>query len=149
MISLTEHSINANVSDRYATIEYSYNFENKSAGSGSRELKFEITIDPDSFISHFIADIDGEMFYGKTKEKEEAKKEYKEAKEKNENAILISKPYKDIPNVFQIKTNIDKDSKISLQISIEQYLTKKFNFNHLNIQILRNFKKYNISPANL
>ena len=146
MISLIDHSINANISDRYATIEYCYNFENKSNYSGSTELKFEITIDPESFISHFIADIDGEMFYGKTKEKEEAKEEYKEAKEKNENAILISKPYKDISNVFQIKTNIDKDSKVSLQITIEQYLTKKFNFNQLNVQILRNFEKYNIKP---
>ena len=63
-----------------------------------------------------------------------------------ENAILISQPYKDIPNVFEIKTNVDSGSEISLNITIEQYLQKRFNFNELTIQILRNFNRYNINP---
>eukprot|EP01084_Bolivina_argentea_P029252 54283_1 len=66
-------------------------------------------------------------------------------KKKNENAILVSQPYKDIPNVFQVKTNIDAGSKMFLTIEIEQYLQKQFDFNQLNIQILRNFTKYNIT----
>eukprot|EP00484_Ammonia_sp_Unknown_P017184 CAMPEP_0197027774 /NCGR_PEP_ID=MMETSP1384-20130603/7651_1 /TAXON_ID=29189 /ORGANISM="Ammonia sp." /LENGTH=928 /DNA_ID=CAMNT_0042456677 /DNA_START=52 /DNA_END=2838 /DNA_ORIENTATION=- len=147
MITLTNHCIEASISDRYASIDYLYNFENTSNGSSSSELKFEITIDPEAFISHFVADIDGELFYGKTKEQQEAKKQYDEAKKKDENAILISKPYKDISNVFRIKTNIDAQSKVSLRITIQQYLTKKFHFNQLNIQILRNFEKYNIVRA--
>ena len=76
-----------------------------------------------------------------------AAKEYSAAKPHNENAILISQPHKDIANVFEIKTNIDSKSKILLDITIEQYLKKTFNFNQLTIQILRNFEKYNISPA--
>ena len=61
-----------------------------------------------------------------------------------ENAILISQPYKYMPNVFEIKTNVDSGSEISLNITIEQYLQKRFNFNELTIQILRNFSPYNI-----
>eukprot|EP01083_Nonionella_stella_P141371 435412_1 len=147
VITLHEHSITTNISQRYASVEYSYTFENKSLSKfGSNELKFHITIDPGAFISHFVADIDGEIFNGKTKQKEEAKEEYNKAKKKSENAILISKPYKDISNVFQIQTNIDKNSTIKLEITIQQYLTKKFHFNQLNVQILRNFEKYNIYP---
>ena len=145
MITLHRHNISANICNRYATTAYSFDFENLNQ-TGSNELKFEITIDPDAFISKFTADIDGELFIGKTKEKETAAKEYKQAKEKDENTILISQPHKEIANVFEIKTNIDSKSKISLTITIEQYLKKTFNFNQLTIQILRNFKKYNIKP---
>ena len=81
--------------------------------NGSNELKFELTIDSEAFISKFVADIDGQRFIGKTKEKEEAKQ------------ILVSQP--------EIKTNIDSKSKISLKITIEQYLQKKFNFNMFRI----------------
>eukprot|EP01084_Bolivina_argentea_P024071 44918_1 len=119
MISLKRHSISANIAQRYANIAYSFDFENIGNAS-SKELKFEITIDPEAFISNFIADIDGKLFYGQTKEKEKAAKEYKMAKHKHENAILISQPYDNIPNVFQIQTNIDSKSKILLTIKIEQ-----------------------------
>eukprot|EP01084_Bolivina_argentea_P142164 249751_1 len=106
MIVLNKHSIDASITERYANISYIFEFENVN-DYGSNELAFEITIHPDAFISGFIADIDGELFSGETKEKKEAKKEYKTAKQKNENAILISQPYPDIPNVFKIQTNID------------------------------------------
>eukprot|EP01083_Nonionella_stella_P032399 88697_1 len=143
MISLNKHSIDATVENRYASVIYSFAFKNPNQ-SGSSELKFEITIDTAAFISKFVANIDGILFIGHTKEKETAKKEYIAAKHKDENAILVSQPYDDIPNVFRIKTNIDSKSKIILKITIEQYLQKRFNFNELTIQILRNFERYNI-----
>ena len=145
MITLHRYNVSAEIYDRYATTVYSFDFENVNQ-NGSNELKFEITIDADAFISSFTANIDGQIFIGKTKEKQTAAKEYKQAKEKDENTILISQPHKDIANVFEIKTNIDSKSKITLNITIEQYLKKIFNFNELTIQILRNFKKYNIKP---
>ena len=144
LITLHKHNISANIIDRYATTKYVFDFENEQ--SYATELMFELTIDPDAFIAGFEANIDGEIFIGQTKEKEIAAKEYSIAKQKEENAILISQPHKDIPNVFKVSTNIDSNSKISLEIRIEQYLKKKFNFNELCIQILRNFKRYNITP---
>ncbi len=76
-------------------------------------------------------DIDGELFIGQTKEKEEtALTEYNEAKEKNENTILISQVDANIPNVFEIKTNIDSKSCIILNIHIEQLY--KNNLNSIN-----------------
>eukprot|EP01083_Nonionella_stella_P213516 770060_1 len=143
-IILHKHKIHATVKDRYACTTYLFNFENISR-SGSDELQFAITIDCDAFISKFEANIDGELFYGQTKQKETASAEYEEAKERNENAILISQPYADIPNVFQIQTNMDAGSKISLKITMEQYLRKELHFNQLNIQILRDFAAYNIA----
>eukprot|EP01084_Bolivina_argentea_P037434 69244_1 len=121
-IILQKHKISAHIHDRYATIEYLFHFENpNNTKTGSKELNFEITIDSQAFISKFEAIVDNELFVGKTKEKEQASKEYKEAKQKNENAILIFQPHKNIPNVFEIKTNIDGKSKIFLTITIEQY----------------------------
>ena len=48
-----------------------------------------------------------------------AKMEYSEAKEKDENAVLIYGPHKDIPNVFEIKTSIYSKSiyhELTMQI---------------------------------
>ena len=144
MITLYKHNISASIKDRYAVTTYLFDFDNEQINA--KELKFEITIDPDAFISQFEANIDGEIFIGQTKEKQIAATEYSEAKKKNENAILITQPHKDIPNIFEIKTNIDSGSKISLTITIEQYLRQKFDFNELCIQILRNWECYNIKP---
>ena len=144
MITLNKHNVSAQIKDRYAISIYSFDFKNDN--SYASELRFEITIDPDAFISKFKANIDGELFIGQIKEKATASNQYKQAKQKKANTILTSQPHNDIPNVFEIKTNIDSKSKISLEITIEQYLQKKFNFNELTIQILRNFNKYNINP---
>eukprot|EP01084_Bolivina_argentea_P001894 3510_1 len=144
MISLNKHSISAKVIDRYAYIVYSFHFENTKR-NGSNELHFDITIGAEAFISKFEANIDGELFIGKCKEKETAANEYVEAKEKNENAIIITQPFDNIPNVFTIKTNIDSQSKITLKITIEEYLQKQFNFNLLTIELLKSFNKYNIT----
>eukprot|EP01084_Bolivina_argentea_P093106 167479_1 len=138
MISINKYSINSKISERYAVTVYSFNFFNNQE-SESSELSFTITIDPSAFISGFKANIDGEIFYGKTKEKSEAKTEHNEAKEKNKNAILITQPDVNISNVFEISTNIDAKSNISLDITTEQYLTKTFNFNQLTVQILNDF----------
>eukprot|EP01084_Bolivina_argentea_P121291 214937_1 len=124
MITLHNHEILTNINDRYAIIRYRYNFENTNE-TGSNEIAFEITINPKAFIAKFEADIDGEIFIGRVKQKEIAAKEYNEAKEKHENCVLISQSHKNIPNVFAIKTNIDSKSKILLTIQIEQYINKK------------------------
>jgi len=48
------------------------------------ELIFEMTIDFDGFVSKFVSDIDGNIFFGKVKEKKEAKEEYDDAKKNKE-----------------------------------------------------------------
>ena len=93
-----------------------------------------------------MADIDGERFMGQTKAKETAKAEYSAAKAKDETAILISKPYDDIENVFRIKTNVRGGSKVQLKLSIEQFVAKKLQRNELTVQILRNWSHYGIRP---
>eukprot|EP01084_Bolivina_argentea_P318334 552040_1 len=80
-ISLNKYSIITSIEERYATMVYIFDFENESDSKISQELQFDITIDSDAFISNFIADIDGEIFEGITKEKEEAKQEYIDAQE--------------------------------------------------------------------
>ena len=67
MISLLKHQIKANINNRYATTKYLFEFEN--GGNYAKELKFELTINPDAFIAGFEASIDGKLFIGATKEK--------------------------------------------------------------------------------
>eukprot|EP01083_Nonionella_stella_P120826 362456_1 len=138
MISLNTYAI-------HTSIGYEFEFDNEDETNGSSELSFELTVDPQAFISGFTAVIDGELFIGETIEKKQAKQEYVTAKQQHENAILISQPFPDIPNVFRVKTNIDSQSKIVLTICIEQYLTKKLNYNTLNIEIIKAFHKYQIT----
>ena len=52
MITLNKHNISSKIKDRYAISVYSFDFKNDNGDAA--ELKFEITIDPDAFISHFI-----------------------------------------------------------------------------------------------
>ena len=59
MLSLNKHIIFAKIKNRYATSVYSFDFENENGYAS--ELKFDITIDPDAFISKFEANIDGEF----------------------------------------------------------------------------------------
>ena len=68
MITLNKHNITSKIKDRYAITVYSFDFINDNYHAS--ELKFELTIDPDSFISKFEADIDGILFTGQTKEKQ-------------------------------------------------------------------------------
>jgi len=144
-IALVRHSITVDIRERYATTEYSFDFENESKCE-SKELQFELTIDAEALISHFVADIDGERFVGCTKAKETAKAEYTEAKAKDETAILLSKPYEDIANVFRVATNVRGGSKVQLRLSIEQFVAKKLQRNELTVQILRNWSHYGIRP---
>eukprot|EP01083_Nonionella_stella_P183356 662376_1 len=114
MISLNTYAIHTSILERYASIGYEFEFENEDETNGSSELSFELTVDPQAFISGFTAVIDGELFIGETIEKKQAKQEYVTAKQQHENAILICQPFPDITNVFRVKTNIDSQSKIVL-----------------------------------
>eukprot|EP01084_Bolivina_argentea_P052970 97243_1 len=69
-------------------------------------IRFEITIQPSAFVTKFIADINGEIYNGKIiKQKEEIKECNDEKDLKKENGTLIFPPYKDINNLFAIKTD--------------------------------------------
>ena len=81
MLSLSRHDTFTTIKDRYAHIVYSFDFENDSSNL-SNELKFAITIASQAFISGFEANIDGELFYGTVKEKEQASKEYSDRGQK-------------------------------------------------------------------
>eukprot|EP01084_Bolivina_argentea_P056598 103546_1 len=142
MITLHKYVVNAIIEDRYARVTYTFDFENNKQ-NGPDQLKFDITIDPDAFISSFVAYIDGKVFNGKVKPKGHDTN-YDCDTKSNENGILMTPANPQIPNVFRIQMSIKPKSKILINITIEQYLHKILDFNHLNIELLTNFKTYAI-----
>ena len=144
-IVLSKQKVDVNINNRCAIVNYEYNFINICKYDKSQELKFEITINTKAFISNFIADIDGKIHHSETRKKQESLIQYQKAVKENKNAILISRPYPNIPNVFSIETNVSKNSKIKLIITIEQFIEKELNFNQLNVELLNPFLSYNIN----
>ena len=88
-ISLESQSIEVSITDRYAVITYLFEFENANSNDAS-ELSFEISLQPNTFISQFVADLNGRLFIGETKEKGEALTEYNDAVDSGLNAVLVS-----------------------------------------------------------
>ena len=88
-ISLQSQSIHVEIKDRYTFITYSFEFKNTNELNAS-ELYYSISLQPNSFISYFIAELNGQTFRGETKEKEEAQEEYDNAVDSGLSAVLIS-----------------------------------------------------------
>ena len=142
-IYLKSQNFDVSIINRYAYVTYSFEFENLN-GYSSEELKFDIVIDNHAYISSFVMNINNTLFYGNTKPKYEAELEYQSAKEKELNTVLISQKYPNIDNIFEIATNIEASGKTQLNITIEQFVEKKFDNYELTIEILNDLLAYNI-----
>eukprot|EP01083_Nonionella_stella_P213467 769924_1 len=148
MFKLHKHGISATIKDRYATIEYLFDFENPDPSQDhtyNNELTFELTIDPDAFITNIESTIDDTIYHSKITPKHD---EFCSSPPTNEpNIICIAQPYDKIPNVFKITANMSSRRRILFKITIQQYLAKHFDFNLLHIQLLRNFNLYQIETT--
>ena len=142
-VTCTNQELNVNINNRYAIMCYSLIFKG-GQWYGSQSISFEFTINADAFISKFTANIDGIIYESKTKEKVKAQNEYNDAVKNDENAILISQPHDNIPNVFKIDLNIKSSNNIKLDIIMEQYLKQQINYNILNIELLNYLNKSGI-----
>eukprot|EP01084_Bolivina_argentea_P189810 326332_1 len=131
-ISLESQTIDIVIEDRYAFMNYSFHFVNTNTEASS-ELDFEISLQPNTFISYFIAELNGLTFKGKTKEKQQAQTEYNQAVEQGLNAVLVSQDHD--ANVFNVKTNIQQDSYAKLTITAEKFMLRRFGYYELPLLI--------------
>jgi len=153
-IHLTRHDLSIKVKDRYANIEYAWTFQNNNVPNTSHALKFDLTLDPNAFISSFYATMDGRHFNGKVKEKPSASQESK-VNDDNDNSDLLASPHNisiaqthsDVPNVYTISAVVAAQSELNVTLGVEQCLLKQLDCNRLDIEILKNYAKYAIVPA--
>merc|ERR1712228_1100530 len=95
VIKVNKYEIDVKIKERYARITYLFDFDNANEYEAeSRELKFDFTIDPNSFIAAFEADIDGQIFFGETKGRKKAKFWRKKKKKKKKKKIAKKKKKK-------------------------------------------------------
>eukprot|EP01084_Bolivina_argentea_P074758 135592_1 len=132
VVKLNEQSVDININNNYASITYSFEFENIDKIRDS-EIQYEMSIDSGAYISHFIGEIDGEIYKGITKEKKKAAAEYKQACEDKKNAILVSQDHD--ANTFRLQTNIQPGSKAVLNVTVEQLLVMTFGQYELSLDI--------------
>eukprot|EP01084_Bolivina_argentea_P263247 445470_1 len=140
-IILNQQNVYIDINNRYATILYSFEFDNLDEYD-SQHLQFEIEIDSNAFVSSFIAKIDDNILHGETKEKSTARQEYDEAIQTDKNAVLLSTDHD--ANIVSIETNLKKSSKTQLNITVEQFVTKKFGEYELSLQMSNEYLSWNI-----
>ena len=135
-ISLKKLEVIADITNRYGSITQIYHFVNTDTKS-SQNLKYSLSLNKDVFISKFEIEINGEILFGKTKEKVTAKKEYNLAVKKGDNAVLISND--DEAHIFTIQTNLEKNGKAILFITTEQFIKKRFGKYEFGLNLINKY----------
>eukprot|EP01084_Bolivina_argentea_P010209 19013_1 len=139
-IQLNHQSVDIDINQRYAVITYSFDFTNTD--HNPQQLNYQISLDPNAYISYFIGQIDGQKYKGITKEKSKAKQEYTEACQENKNAILVSQDHD--ANQFSIQTNLQPKSTAILNVTVEQFMVRYFGYYELSLDISNINHQYSI-----
>ncbi|KAG7268416.1 hypothetical protein CRUP_028032, partial [Coryphaenoides rupestris] len=82
-----KYHINSTVKDRYATTVITSRVVNRR--DQSTEVEFHVKIPKNAFISQFKMWIEGQMYNGVVKAKEEAQQQYDEAVSRGQSAGLV------------------------------------------------------------
>lgn len=90
----------------------------------SREVLFEVTLPDEAFITNFTLNINGLIYIGEVKEKEEARQQYEQAKSKGQSSGHISvKPRH--ANIFNMAVNVEAMGKVIFNLTYEERVTRK------------------------
>eukprot|EP01083_Nonionella_stella_P193156 713679_1 len=144
-ISLLSQGVEITVEDRYAFISYWFFFLNQNndiSSASSSQLDYEISLQPNTFISYFSADLNGIIFIGQTKERLQATNEYNNAVESGLNAVLVSQDHD--ANTFNIKMNIEKGGYAELNIIAETFMLRRFGYYELSLLTTNIYSSSNI-----
>ncbi|XP_045166392.2 inter-alpha-trypsin inhibitor heavy chain H3-like [Mercenaria mercenaria] len=89
----------------------------------SQETVFDVILPEEAFISNFTLEIDGVIYPGIVKDKEEARKEYEKAKKKGKTTGLVSQKPRDT-RTFKIKVSVAAFSKSSFNLTYQELLKR-------------------------
>uniref|UniRef100_A0A8P4KIG7 Inter-alpha-trypsin inhibitor heavy chain H3 n=1 Tax=Dicentrarchus labrax TaxID=13489 RepID=A0A8P4KIG7_DICLA len=90
----------------------------------SQEIFFEMELPKTAFITNFSMEIDGQVYVGKMKEKEKAKKEYEKAVSSGQTAGLVKASGRKMEK-FSVSVNIAAKSSVTFILTYEELLQRK------------------------
>ncbi|XP_077060067.1 inter-alpha-trypsin inhibitor heavy chain H3-like [Siphateles boraxobius] len=114
--------INSTVTSRYATTVITSRVAN--AVNESQEIQFEVKIPKNAFISKFRMTIEGKIYDGVVKEKQEAQQQYSRAVSRGESAGLIKSVGRTLED-FKTSVTVAALSKVTFELTYEELLKRR------------------------
>lgn len=129
--------ITSKISSRFANTLLTSTLQNKSPDD--REAKFVVQLPETAFISNFSMVVNGKRYIARVKEKNAAKIEYEEAKNKSLNTGLVSYSKSQLAlrgmDVFEIAINVAPRSTAMFYLNYQQLLLRRKGFYEQTISI--------------
>ncbi|KAK7127504.1 hypothetical protein R3I93_020175 [Phoxinus phoxinus] len=114
--------INSTVTSRYATTVITSRVANTV--NESQEIQFEVKIPKNAFISKFRMTIEGKIYDGVVKEKQEAQQQYSRAVSRGESAGLIKSVGRTLED-FKTSVTVAAFSKVTFELTYEELLKRR------------------------
>ncbi|XP_026203022.1 inter-alpha-trypsin inhibitor heavy chain H4-like [Anabas testudineus] len=114
--------INSTVSSRYATTVITSRVANRM--NESKEIEFQVRIPKNAFISKFTMFIDGQVYDGVVKAKEEAEQQYTEAVSRGQSAGLVSSVGRTLEE-FKTSVTVAAHKKVTFELTYEELLKRR------------------------
>ncbi|CAM4731632.1 unnamed protein product [Leuciscus chuanchicus] len=121
-IDIYSFHINSTITSRYATTVITSRVKNLL--KHSQEVKFEVKIPKNAFISQFRMTIEGKTYDGVVKDKEEAQREYRGAVSRGESAGLTSAVGRTLED-FKTSVTVAALSKVTFELTYEELLKRR------------------------
>ncbi|XP_029989318.1 inter-alpha-trypsin inhibitor heavy chain H3-like isoform X2 [Sphaeramia orbicularis] len=122
--------INSTVSSRYATTVITSRVANRM--DESKEIEFHVRIPKNAFISKFRMFMDGEVYDGVVKAKEQAQQQYTEAVSRGQSAGIVSSVGRTLEE-FKTSVNVAAHKKVTFELTYEELLKRKLGKYELQI----------------
>ncbi|MCJ8744185.1 hypothetical protein PDJAM_G00115570 [Pangasius djambal] len=129
-VDIYSFHINSTVSSRYAITVITSRVANRI--NESKEVHFEVKIPKHAFISKFRRTIEGKMYDGVVKQKEEAQQQYSEAVSRGESAGLVSSVGRTLEE-FKTSVTVAAFSKVTFELTYEELLKRRLGKYELRI----------------
>ncbi|XP_035488863.1 inter-alpha-trypsin inhibitor heavy chain H3 isoform X1 [Scophthalmus maximus] len=114
--------INSTVTSRYATTVVTSRVANRM--DESKEIEFQVRIPKNAFISKFRMFIDGEMYDGVVKAKEQAQQQYTEAVSRGQSAGIVSSVGRTLEE-FKTSVTVAAHKKVTFELTYEELLRRR------------------------
>ncbi|XP_078139814.1 inter-alpha-trypsin inhibitor heavy chain H3 isoform X2 [Centroberyx gerrardi] len=122
--------INSTVSSRYATTVITSRVVNRM--DQPKEIEFHVRIPKNAFISKFRMSIDGQMYDGVVKAKEQAQQQYTEAVSRGQSAGLVSSVGRTLEE-FKTSVTVAALQKVTFELTYEELLKRRLGKYELQI----------------
>ncbi|XP_072308416.1 inter-alpha-trypsin inhibitor heavy chain H3-like [Eucyclogobius newberryi] len=122
--------INSTVTSRYATTTITSRVANRM--NESKEIEFHVRIPKNAFIRKFRMFMDGEVYDGVVKAKEQAERQYTEAVSRGQSAGIVSSVGRTLEE-FKTSVTVAPHKKVTFELTYEELLKRRLGKYELQI----------------